>query len=291
MNKRILQLIVFIITISYSLNKFDDQKSDIYENYLINQFNDDINPKLLVYGYNKIEVAKNVEFTLNFANINYNSDEKDLLMYTDLNKVNENISQFDIFNETLYKDNIIKFIPTETKTCFLDIQLVNKGEYIINKNIIRENFYKGVIEMFPNEQKSKFFVNIIPSDNNSDLYYFETNVSSVRDENKDRIHLYYFNDFENKKLGEIISYIQENPMKRERYINGKLEIFGYDYKDLDKNIKVSIDYKQIKGTGILGPILSLSILFAALVVVTAIFIKNTYFDTGYKNKMSLKADE
>ena len=80
-------------------------------------------------------------------------------------------------------------------------------------------------------------------------------------------------------------------MKRERCINGKVEIFGFDYKNLDKDIKVKIGYTQIKGTGILGPILSLSILFAALVVVTAIFIKNTYFDTGYKNKTNLKADE
>jgi hypothetical protein len=246
---------------------------------------------VLEKGYNEIKIKKNEQFTLNFTNLTYDKAEQDLLIYTDLNKVSEDISQFDIFNETLYAEKIIKFTPNEDKSCFLDIEIVNKGEFVVNKNITREGFYKGVIDMRQNDQESKFYVNLIPSDNNSDLYFFQTNISSVRDDNKDRINLYYFNDFGNKKLGEVISYIKANPMKRERCINGKVEIFGFDYKNLDKDIKVKIGYTQIKGTGILGPILSLSILFAALVVVTAIFIKNTYFDTGYKNKMNLKADE
>ena len=133
-------------------------------------------------------------------------------------------------------------------------------------------------------EDAKFFVNIIPSDNNSDLYFFQTNRTSVRDDNKNRFKLYYFHDFGSKTLKEVINYIQDHPMKRERYINGKLEIFGYYYKDLDKDIYISKQYKQIKGTGILGPILSLSILSAALIVVVAFFIKNTYFDDQSKYK-------
>ena len=291
MKMRIISFITFMLMISYSLNKSEEEKCNIFEKDLINEFNNDPNTKVLKKGYNEIKVNKNEQFTLNFTNLNYDKAEQDLLIYTDLNKVSEDISQFDIFNETLYAEKIIKFTPNEDKSCFLDIEIVNKGEFVVNKNITREGFYKGVIDMRQNDQESKFYVNLIPSDNNSDLYFFQTNISSVRDDNKDRINLYYFNDFGNKKLGEVISYIKANPMKRERCINGKVEIFGFDYKNLDKDIKVKIGYTQIKGTGILGPILSLSILFAALVVVTAIFIKNTYFDTGYKNKTNLKADE
>ena len=291
MQTRILHLILIIILISYSLNKFDEEKYNICEKYLINELKDDDNTKVLDIGYYEVKVTKDIEFTLNFANITYDEEKQDLLIYTDLNNVHENISQFDIFNISLYPDKIITFVPSESRSCFLDIELVKKDEYIVNKNMIRENFYKGVIEMFQNNEETKFYINLIPSDNNSDLYFFQTNKSSVRDDNKDKINLYYFNDFGNKKLSEVISYIKANPLKRERYINGKVEIFGYDYKNLDKNIKISKGYTQIKGTGIVGPILSLSILFVALIVVTAIFIKNTYFDTGYKNKMNLKADE
>ena len=75
-------------------------------------------------------------------------------------------------------------------------------------------------------------------------------------------------------------------MKRERCINGKLEIFGYQYNELDKDVYIKISYTRIKGDGIIGPIVSLSVLFVALVVVVAIFIKNTYFDTGYKNRIA-----
>ena len=72
-----------------------------------------------------------------------------------------------------------------------------------------------------------------------------------------------------KTLDEIIGNATANPMKRERYINGKAEIFGYSYDGLNKDIGIEIKYKRIKGDGITGPIVSLSVLFVALVIFLA----------------------
>ena len=175
------------------------------------------------------------------------------------------------------------------------IKLQDKDSFEINKDVIREKFYKGSIEMLKNESGNKFYINYIPLDNNSDLYFFQTNKSSVRDENKDRFKLYYFNDFQsfkNKTLEELYEHIMQNPMKRERYISGKIEIFGYSYSGLDKDLYIKKGYEQIKGDGIIGPAVSLSVLFAALIIVVAIFIKNTYCDTGYRKRLSeLQEDE
>ena len=103
----------------------------------------------------------------------------------------------------------------------------------------------------------------------------------------------YVNDF--SKFGDDINALYINAtksfMKRERYINGKIEIFGYLYSNLDKEFNISISYKQIKGTGIVGPAVSLSVLFAALVVVVAFFIKNTYCDTAYRKRLSVVKEE
>ena len=171
----------------------------------------------------------------------------------------------------------VTFNSNIEKAGFIDVEFVKRGEYNINKNTTREEFYDRTIMMRKGNEERQFYINFIPNDNNSDLYFFQTNKSSVRDDNKDRLKLYYSNDFENKNLDEIIKGINDNPMKRERCINGKIEIFGYSYKYLDKDIGISIGYKQIKGTGILGPIICLSVLFVALVIIVAIFIKNTYF--------------
>ena len=289
MKNKIFLLILFIITFDYCESTFEEEKCNVYKMGLVDELSSNEIIKFDSFGRKSLEVEKNKIYVLNFANLNYEEDKNDLLIYTDLHTVQDNISQFDIFNET--KNKNITFIPSATKSGFIDVEKVNKNEYQINKNIIRENFYQGNIFMKTNRVEKQFYINIIPTDNNSDLYFFQTNISSVRDDNRDRINLYYFNDFENKNLKEIIDYIKENPMKRERYINGKVEIFGYDYKNLDKDFYISKGYTRIKGKGTLGPILSLSILFAALVVVTAIFIKNTYCDIGYKSKRNSKMDE
>lgn len=302
MNNRIILLLLFITVVTYDINKIKEEQSKFYEDNSPNEMlklqkngksserllNAENNTLNLTIGKNERDFKINERYILDFSNITYDNTIEDLLIYTNLQDIQDNISQIDIFNEvneTLYQEKKITFISKgEKKQGFIDIEKVNKDEYVINKNIIRENFYKGAIRMNKTVEDAKFFVNIIPSDNNSDLYFFQTNRTSVRDDNKNRFKLYYFHDFGSKTLKEVINYIQDHPMKRERYINGKLEIFGYYYKDLDKDIYISKQYKQIKGTGILGPILSLSILSAALIVVVAFFIKNTYFDDQNKYK-------
>ena len=301
MNNRIILLLLFITVVTYDINKIKEEQSKFYEDNSPNEMlklqkngksserllNAENNILNLTIGKNERDFKINERYILDFSNITYDNTIEDLLIYTNLQDIQDNISQIDIFNEvnkTLYPEKKITFISKGEKKGFIDIEKVKKDEYVINKNIIRENFYKGAIRMNKTIEDTKFFVNIIPSDNNSDLYFFQTNRTSVRDDNKNRFKLYYFHDFGSKTLKEVINYIQDHPMKRERYINGKLEIFGYYYKDLDKDIYISKQYKQIKGTGILGPILSLSILSAALIVVVAFFIKNTYFDDQNKYK-------
>ena len=301
MNNRIILLLLFITVVTYDINKIKEEQSKFYEDNSPNEMlklqkngksserllNAENNTLNLTIGKNERDFKINERYILDFSNITYDNTIEDLLIYTNLQDIQDNISQIDIFNEvneTLYQEKKITFISKGEKKGFIDIEKVKKDEYVINKNIIRENFYKGAIRMNKTIEDTKFFVNIIPSDNNSDLYFFQTNRTSVRDDNKNRFKLYYFHDFGSKTLKEVINYIQDHPMKRERYINGKLEIFGYYYKDLDKDIYISKQYKQIKGTGILGPILSLSILSAALIVVVAFFIKNTYFDDQNKYK-------
>ena len=297
MNNRIILLLLFITVVTYDINKIKEEQSKFYEDNSPNEMlklqkngksserllNAENNTLNLTIGKNERDFKINERYILDFSNITYDNTIEDLLIYTNLQDIQDNISQIDIFNE-IYPEKKITFISKGEKKGFIDIEKVKKDEYVINKNIIRENFYKGAIRMNKTIEDTKFFVNIIPSDNNSDLYFFQTNRTSVRDDNKNRFKLYYFHDFGSKTLKEVINYIQDHPMKRERYINGKLEIFGYYYKDLDKDIYISKQYKQIKGTGILGPILSLSILSAALIVVVAFFIKNTYFDDQNKYK-------
>lgn len=281
MKNIILSLVLLTFVFCYDLDQSEENKP---KNYKLDLQQEE--PVNLTLGQNTLNFKKDNNYSLNFAYLKYNSTLEDLLIYTNLQDVQDKISQFDIFNETLYPEKNILLTATNDKSGFLDIKIVPKDKYVINRTAIREDFYykDNTINMFQGKEESKFFINIIPTDNNSDLYFFQTNKSSVRDDNKDRINLYYLNDFDGKNLDQIIEFIEANPMKRERCINGKVEIFGYSYKDLDKYIVLTKEYKQIKGTGILGPILSLSILFAALVVVVAFFIKNTYFEDPNKNK-------
>ena len=301
--KNNLQIILFIIYSNFISNKLDDIEN-IFSN--INSASDDL-IKISNENKNKYtqdscipmkldrnildNIETNKEYCLNFTSL-YNPD-KDILLFTDLYDVQDEICQIDILNKTSNKT--ITFIAKGSKSGFIDVKIIDKDSFEINKDVIREKFYKGSIEMLKNESGNKFYINYIPSDNNSDLYFFQTNKSSVRDENKDRFKLYYFNDFQsfkNKTLEELYEHIMQNPMKRERYISGKIEIFGYSYSGLDKDLYIKKGYEQIKGDGIIGPAVSLSVLFAALIIVVAIFIKNTYCDTGYRKRLSeLQEDE
>ena len=303
--KNNLQIILFIIYSNFISNKLDDIEN-IFSN--INSASDDLikisNENKNKYtqdscikmkmklNRNKLDnIETNKRYCLDFTSL-YNPD-KDILLFTDLYDVQDEICQIDIFNKT--SDKTITFKAKGSKSGFIDVKIIDKDSFEINKDVIREKFYKGSIEMLKNESGNKFYINYIPLDNNSDLYFFQTNKSSVRDENKDRFKLYYFNDFQsfkNKTLEELYEHIMQNPMKRERYISGKIEIFGYSYSGLDKDLYIKKGYEQIKGDGIIGPAVSLSVLFAALIIVVAIFIKNTYCDTGYRKRLSeLQEDE
>ena len=301
--KNNLQIILFIIYSNFISNKLDDIEN-IFSN--INSASDDL-IKISNENKNKYtqdscitmkldrtkldNIETNKDYCLDFTSL-YNPD-KDILLFTDLYDVQDEICQIDIFNKT--SDKTITFTAKANKSGFIDVKIIDKDSFEINKDVIREKFYKGSIEMLKNESGNKFYINYIPLDNNSDLYFFQTNKSSVRDENKDRFKLYYFNDFQsfkNKTLEELYEHIMQNPMKRERYISGKIEIFGYSYSGLDKDLYIKKGYEQIKGDGIIGPAVSLSVLFAALIIVVAIFIKNTYCDTGYRKRLSeLQEDE
>jgi hypothetical protein len=303
--KNNLQIILFIIYSNFISNKLDDIEN-IFSN--INSASDDLikisNENKNKYtqdscikmkmelNRNKLDNIKtNNTYCLDFTSL-YNPD-KDILLFTDLYDVQDEICQIDIFNKT--SDKTITFTAKANKSGFIDVKIIDKDSFEINKDVIREKFYKGSIEMLKNESGNKFYINYIPLDNNSDLYFFQTNKSSVRDENKDRFKLYYFNDFQsfkNKTLEELYEHIMQNPMKRERYINGTIEIFGYSYSGLDRDIIITMSYKKIKGDGPTGPAVSLSVLFVALVIVVVVFIKNTYCDTGYKKRLSeIKEEE
>ena len=273
MQRKIILLIIYLILLNDSLSLFEERESNFKFN-LVNVEKE--TNKLINLGHNEIKIEDKTKYILDFSNIIKNLTQGDLLIFTNLYDIQDIISQFDLFTVDKHQKNVT-FNSNIEKAGFIDVEFVKRGEYTINKNTTREEFYDRTIMMRKGNEEKQFYINFIPNDNNSDLYFFQTNKSSVRDDNKDRLKLYYSNDFENKNLDEIIKGINDNPMKRERCINGKIEIFGYSYKDLDKDIGISIGYKQIKGTGILGPIICLSVLFVALVIIVAIFIKNTYF--------------
>ena len=303
--KNIFRIILLSISLSYILNKSKNEEyisSNLnfpINNIMDNQFEDKNKYKLdenenctiMATGNNKLEIKNNVESCLNCTYLC--SKDNDYLIFTDLYDVQNVITQVDVWNESLCGDKLIRFNGTGDKNGFINIKAIQKDEFEINKDITREYFYNTSITMLKGISKQKFFINIIPTDNNSDLYFFQTNRSSIRGENKDRINFIYVNNFSTfgDDIGALYKNITTNFMKRERYINGKIEIFGYLYSGLNQDYDVTISYKQIKGTGIVGPAVSLSVLFAALVVVVAFFIKNTYCDTVYKKRLTMIKEE
>lgn len=303
--KNIFRIILLSISLSYILNKSKNEEyisSNLnfpINNIMDNQFenknkyklDENENCKEMVIGNNTLEIKNNVEFCLNCTDLC--SKDNDCLIFTDLYDVQNVITQVDVWNESLCGDKLVRFNGTGDKNGSINIKAILKDEFEINKNITREHFYNTSITMLKGISKQKFFINIIPTDNNSDLYFFQTNRSSIRGENKDRINFIYFNNFSTfgDDIEALYKNITTNFMKRERYINGKIEIFGYLYSGLNQDYDVTISYKQIKGTGIVGPAVSLSVLFAALVVVVAFFIKNTYCDTVYKKRLTMIKEE
>ena len=304
--KNIIPIILLTISLNYILNKsnnienipsnlkppLDDILEKESENNNIFRQNENVTcTELEMDIKNPFSIQFNSEYCINFTNLNLNDSE--LLVYTDLYDAQSQITQLDVWNESLYNGSLVKFNGTKNKTGFIQIKKIQKGEFEINKQVTREYIYNFNITMNKTITARKFYINIIKNGNDSDNYFLLNTRSSIRDDNKNRINFSYLNNF---KIFDNISDIYENVtktfMKRERYINGPIEIFGYSYSGLDRDIIITMSYKKIKGDGPTGPAVSLSVLFVALVIVVVVFIKNTYCDTGYKKRLSeIKEEE
>ena len=79
-----------------------------------------------------------------------------------------------------------------------------------------------------------------------------------------------------KSIEEVKTALKNKPLKRDKKINGKIEIFCYEYSDLEENGSLTLEYNRIKGEGIAGFITSISTLFFILIIIVIIFLKNTY---------------
>ena len=304
--KNIIPIILLTISLNYILNKsnnienipsnlkppLDDILEKESENNNIFRQNENVTcTELEMDIKNPFSIQLNSEYCINFTNLNLNGSE--LLVYTDLYDAQNQITKLDVWNESLYNGSLVKFNGTKNKTGFIQIKKIQKGEFEINKQVTREYIYNFNITMNKTITARKFYINIIKNGNDSDNYFLLNTRSSIRDDNKNRINFSYLNNF---KIFDNISDIYENVtktfMKRERYINGTIEIFGYSYSGLDRDIIITMSYKKIKGDGPTGPAVSLSVLFVALVIVVVVFIKNTYCDTGYKKRLSeIKEEE
>ena len=304
--KNIIPIVLLTISLKYILNKsnnienipsnlkppLDDILEKESEDKNIFRQNENVTcTELEMDIKNPFSIQPNSEYCINFTNLNLNDSE--LLVYTDLYDAQSQITQLDVWNESLYNGSLVKFNGTKNKTGFIQIKKIPKGEFEINKQVTREYIYNFNITMNKTITTRKFYINIIKNGNDSDNYFLLNTRSSIRDDNKNRINFSYLNNF---KIFDNISDIYENVtktfMKRERYINGIIEIFGYSYSGLDIDIIITMTYKKIKGDGPTGPAVSLSVLFVALVIVVVVFIKNTYCDTGYKKRLSeIKEEE
>lgn len=296
-------IIIFIYKGKIISDNSNIKKKDLYANNMnkICELSDLINSIYFQDSNNtdtyEIELKlgrNNINFTNDYSNFSLNLNEqeiqnKDLIIYTNLkdklslitNEKVDNISfSFNILeNEYINRNQTIKFRlnpGNKTEKGFIELRLENKGEFYINKDIIRESFYKRDIILNKSESKNLYFINYIPSDNNSDCYYLQYSFDPDKSSEKKKIKLYYLNKLNDKSLDEIIKDFKDKEVKRDRNIRGKIEIFGIEYKDLKKNIKLELKYNRIKGEGTTGFILTLSILFFILIIIVGIFIRNAY---------------
>ena len=265
---------------------------DINNNRLPLKDNESLQLKI---GYNLINNSYS-SFYLNISDI---PNGKDLLLFTNLvNNItycNQSIREGDvtafdlytneeIINNTKNNSQTLKFKLNKNDTHgFLDFKLVNQDEFEINKNTPRELVYKNYCKkLIKDKTKAKYLINLIPSDNNSDIYYLQYNFSVPKKKVEKKIELYYFNEIKidnntNDTIDEILENVLKKRMRRDRKINGKIEIFSFRYKNLLKDVNLTLSYTRIKGEGTLGFILTLSILSVLLLIALGLFVKNTYY--------------
>lgn len=272
-----------INTDCHSLN---DVKSNI-----INFSLKDQNTINLVLGNNIINYTdKDNYYTLNLKDCD--KDGKELLLYTNLtnellfieNNSEIKLSTFEkyssefILNQEHENLTFIMRSRNEAGQGFIDFSLVNEGEFQVNQNMLREKFYNQNITLKDGvKRRTQYYINLIPADNNSDLYYLQFSYSIKDTDEKEKIKLYYINNISNNTIKDTIEYLKKKQMKRDKKINGKIEIFAIEYGELKEDINVTLKYNRIKGDGIVGFILTLSVLFIILIIIVFIFLKNAYF--------------
>jgi hypothetical protein len=303
----ILYLSIIILISGKITQQYDIDNNNIpslQKEYKHCEFNNENNPKFffsenknefnaLKLGYNQIKYQEDISYyKLDLSKI---SDEdkknKDLLIYTNFTEENiyyyfgnsNNIEYiplptFDLVENTIIQqhDNLTIVINSTKKNGegFIDFSLEIHGFFEVNKNITREVFYNKNINIEKSKYDSKYYINLIPKDNNSDAYFIQFS-SSLKKE-KDKLKLYYLNSVNQGSIKEVKTALKNKPLKRDKKINGKIEIFCYEYSDLEENGSLTLEYNRIKGEGIAGFITSISTLFFILIIIVIIFLKNTY---------------
>lgn len=283
-----------------SQNRFFNWFYDI-EDYEKNKTSEENNN--LIIGRNNL-IDSISKYSLNLNNYEYQTIQ--ILLYTNLtnnlilvngedNNINISTSFFIITNDIIRSNkNILDFEVVSKngiKQGFLDIYLLNntekefelrnldnqKNDSNNSDNNPRKSFYnKRNITLKTQETKMKYFINIIPDEKDSDQYYLHYDYSDSSQ--KENIKIYYLNDFGSYTLEEIIKKkIKIKEKTRDWQLKGNNEIFWVEYKNLKKEINITLVYTKIKGKGILGFIITMSVLFALFLITLGIFLKNAYF--------------
>ena len=247
-----------IINLSDTLNNYYLNLSDIKEEISKNN-----NIQLLLYT----NLTNNIFF-------NYSEDKK------------VNISTFYIIsNNIIIQREILEFEVYKKNGIgqgFLDILLLNNEteEFIFNNGISRKKIFNDTeIQLIEKEKKAYYYINTNPIDKKTDLFYFLFSFKDISNEEKKKVKFYYLNDFKNYTLKKIMDNIRKEEKKRGWKLSGNSEIIVFEYKELKKSGNLELEYKQIKGEGTLGFILTISILFALFIITLGVFLKNGYF--GY----------
>lgn len=264
------------------------------------EFNDKNKQKIFFSDNNNeatyLEFEKNIiDYKTEVSNYiyrlnSYDKMDKDLLIYTNFTEEKiyyyfdgqnnrEYLSTFDIVKNEIIKDKVnLSIVINSTKANgigFIEFNYTNKGMFEVNKDITREAFYHQTIKMEKDKSDSKYYINLIPTDNNSDSYFIQL-TSSLSKKEKDKVNLYYLNLVNQESIEEVIKALKNKPLKRDKKINGKIEIFAYEYSGLEEDGDLTLNYNRIKGEGIIGFITSISVLFFILIIIVIIFLKNTY---------------
>lgn len=290
--------------INNKLETSENKSFNWIEDYYINNFDYKSNYKIseenknLKIGRNDlINISDSISrYSFNLSNITKDDKFKiiKILLYTNLtnnlflvneeyNNVNISTSFFIISNELIEKSNnsldFEVFSRNGVVHGFLDLFLLDntEEEFELN-NISRKSFYNDkYILLNKQEKKTKYFINIIPNEEDSDFYYLHCSKNQSKNEKKN-IKIYYLNDFKNYTLEEILNKsIKSKEKTRDWKLKGNLEIFAIEYKSLTQDINITLEYKQIKGKGNSGFIITMSVLFALFLITLGFFVKNTYF--------------